>query len=224
MKNKFQNITRVVSAAMLVSLLAIAPQQIMAKGAPVKEKKKGKVTVFADGWQKLKPVEGEHQIGNFTCISLKGEPKQAANKKWTSAWGNWTVNGTDGAAKRGVIMVPGKVVNDDWLVSEEIDLENCKKPLLQIDGYSKYGTDKGNDLKVLISEDYNGDVEAAHWDELWMESFHKENQAVEREISLKKYQGRKVVIAFRSIHSGTSLKNLTRTTFLSKVEVKAVKK
>jgi hypothetical protein len=223
MNLKIQNIKRMVSAVMLVSILSITPMIGMAKGA-AKEKSKGKIVLFEDAWQEQKAVEGETQTGNFTAISIKGEPVQADNKKWTSGWGNWSVNGTDGNSKRGVVMVPNKSVNNDWLVSESIELKDCKKAELLIEAYSKYGTDGANELKVLISENYEGDVESAQWDELWMESIHKQNQAVERKISLKKYMGKSIVIAFRSIHCGKSLKNLTRTCFLSKVKVTAVRK
>jgi len=210
---------RMVPVLLLVAFLSFSSATTFAK-----DKNKGKTVLFEDGWQELKPLEGENQTGNFTCFSLIGEPEQSANKKWTSSWGNWTVNGTDGETKRGVIMVPNKLENDDWLISEEIDLNACKKPVLNIEAYSKYGTDAGNDLKVLISTNYNGDVESANWDELYMESIHKQNQAVIQRINLKKYLGGKIVVAFRSIHKGKSLKNLTRTTFISKVTVSAVKK
>jgi len=224
MNLKFQHTGRMISAAMLISLLSFGALTSKASENATKDKKGGKTTLFEDGWQSLKPLEGENQTGNFTAISLIGEPVQAANKKWTCAWGNWSVNGTDGEVKRGLVMVPDKQENDDWLVSTQIDLDACKKAVLNIEGYSKYGTDAGNDFKILISVDYKGDVEAANWDEMWLESFHKQNQAQVREISLKKYRGQKVVVAFRSIHKGKSLKNLTRTTFLSKVSVIAVKK
>ncbi|MGZ2369549.1 choice-of-anchor J domain-containing protein [Ancylomarina sp. YFZ004] len=208
-----------VPVLLLVSFLSFGAVSSFAK-----DKSKGKTVLFEDGWQALKPVDGENQTGNFTCISLEGEAVQSANKKWTSSWGNWTVNGTDGESKRGVVMVPNKEINDDWLISEEIDLNDCKKPVLNIEAYSKYGTAAGNDLKVLISTNYNGDIESANWDELYLESIHKQNQAVGRRILLKKYLGEKVVVAFRSIHKGKSLKNLTRTTFISKVTVSAMKK
>ncbi|WP_282015012.1 choice-of-anchor J domain-containing protein [Marinifilum flexuosum] len=223
MKIEYKNITRKVSAAMLISLLFFGATAMAGDKAP-KNKKKGKVMIFEDGWQELKAVEGKHQTGNFTAISITGEPVQSDNKKWTSGWGNWSVNGIDGNSKRGVIMVPNRSVNDDWLVSEKVELANCKKAELLIEAYSKYGTDSANELKVLISDNYNGDIEAAQWDELWMESIHKQNQAVERKISLKKYMGKSVVIAFRSIHSGKSVKNMTRTTFLSNVKVTAIRK
>ena len=210
---------RMVPVLLLVAFLSSGFVSTFAK-----DKTKGKTVLFEDGWQELKPVEGENQTGNFTAISLKGEPEQSDNKKWLSSWGNWSVNGTDGESKRGVIMIPNKLENDDWLISEEINLNDCKKPELNIEAYSKYGTDTGNDLEVLISKNYNGDLESVNWDELYVESFHKQNQAQLRCINLKKYIGKKVVVAFRSIHKGKSLKNLTRTTFLSKVTVIAVKK
>ena len=208
-----------VPVILLVSFLSFGYVSSFAK-----DKSKGKTVLFEDGWQELKPIAGETQTGNFTAISLKGEPVQADNKKWISGWGNWSVNDTDGSSKRGIVMVPGKQVNDDWLVSEIIKLDNCKKAELLIEAYSKYGTDNANELKVLISENYEGDVEKAQWDELWMESIHKQDKAAERIITLKKYMGKSIVIAFRSIHSGNSLKNLTRTCFLSKVKVTAVRK
>jgi len=217
--NKIKYTQRMVPVLLLVSFLSLASVSTFAK-----DKSKGKTVLFEDGWQELKPLEGENQTGNFTCISLEGEPEQFVNKKWMSSWGNWTVNGIVGESKRGVIMVPNKLENDDWLISKEIDLNACKKPVLNIEAYSKYGTDSGNDLKVLISTNYNGDIESANWDELYLESIHKQNQAVGRRIILKKYVGEKVVVAFRSIHKGKSLKNLTRTTFISKVTVSAVKK
>lgn len=208
-----------VPVILLVSFLSFGSISSFAK-----DKSKGKTVLFEDGWQSLKPLEGENQTGNFTCVSLEGEPEQSDNKKWTSSWGNWTVNGTDGESKRGVVMVPNKQENDDWLISELIDLNDCKNPVLNIEAYSKYGTDAVNDLKLIISTNYNGDVEAADWDELYWESIHKQNQAVFQVINLKKYLGEKVVIAFRSIHKGKTLTNLTRTTFLSKVTVIAMKK
>ncbi|MCZ4694773.1 hypothetical protein DWB61_12130 [Ancylomarina euxinus] len=216
---KKQYTKRMVPVVLLVSFLSFGSLSIFAK-----DKSKGKTVLFEDGWQELKPVEGKNQTGNFTAISLQGEPEQSDNKKWTSSWGNWTVNGIEGEIKRGVTMVPNKLENDDWLISELIDLNDCKKPVLNIEAYSKYGTDTGNDLKLLISTNYNGDLESADWDELYWESIHKHNQAVPQAIDLKKYLGAKVVIAFRSIHKGKSLSNLTRTTFLSKVSVIAMKK
>jgi hypothetical protein len=221
---KKQYIKRMMPVVLLVSITCLHSFSGFAVSKAEKEKTKGDVVIFEDGWQEQKPVAGETQTGNFTAISLKGEPVQADNKKWTNGWGNWSVNDIDGSSKRGVVMVPDKQVNDDWLVSEIIGLDNCKKAELLIEAYSKYGTDTANELKVLISENYEGDVETAQWDELWMESILKQDQAVERVISLKKYMGKSIVIAFRSIHSGNSLKNLTRTCFLSKVKVTAVRK
>lgn len=215
---------RMISAAMLVSILCLSSTNGMALDKSSQKKKGKKLVLFEDGWQELKPVEGESQTGNFTAVSLKGEPVQAANKKWNAGWGNWSVTGVDGESKRGVIMVPNRMENDDWLVSSEIDLGNFKKAELLVEAYSKYGTDSVNELKVLVSADYQGDVETAQWEELWMENIHKQNQAVERKLSLKKYAGKKIVIAFRSLQSGKSVKNMTRTTFLSKVNVTAVSK
>ncbi|PXY01700.1 hypothetical protein DF185_09535 [Marinifilum breve] len=213
---------RMISAGMLISILLLSSTGAWAVNKSSKKNKGKKVVLFEDGWQELKPVEGESQTGNFSPVSLQGEPEQADNKKWNAGWGNWSVTGVDGESKRGVIMVPNRMENDDYLVSTEIELKNCKKAELLVEAYSKYGTDNVNELKVLISANYNGDVETAQWDELWMESIHKQKQAVERKISLKKYLGKNVVIAFRSVQSGKSVKNMTRTTFLSKVNVTAV--
>jgi len=208
----------------LVVISIIACSTVFAGGA-----QKGKTILFEDGWENLKPIEGEKQTGNFTSFSLLGEPKQRPNKKWTCTWANWGMLGTDGHVTRGVVMVANRQVNDDWLISEEIDLNDCKKPVLDIEGYSKYGTEKSNSLKVLISTNFSGGVKSANWDELPLESFHKNKnapnkQAQIRHIDLKKYVGKKVFIAFRSIHKSENLRNLSRITSLAKVEVVAFKK
>ena len=213
---QIKNTQRMVPVLLLVSFLSFGSVSTFAK-----EKR---TVVFEDGWQRLKPTTGKKNTGNFTSFSLLGEPKQKPNRKWIGAWCNWTLNGSDGIYKRGVIITAGKQENDDWLISKEVDLSNCKKPVLDFEGYSKYGTNKDNHLFVLITTNYTGDVETTEWTELDYESFHKFKFARQRRIDLKKYAGKRVRVAFRSTHRSKFLRNLTRTTCLSKVEIKAFKK
>lgn len=187
--------------------------------------KKGKSEViFEDGWQKQRPSMGITGTGNFKVINLKGEAVQARNKKWKGQWGSWFVRAIDGIVKSGVIMIPNKHISDDWLVSSIIDLKNTNKPFIKIEGYSKYGTDKCNDLEILVSTNYLGNVETATWKSLSMDSFHKLQQSAERYISLKKFKDKEVVIALRSVQSGGASKNMTRTTYISSVRVLSQKK
>lgn len=187
-----------------------------------KWKNEKSVVIFEDGWQKQKPSMGVAGTGNFKVVNLKGEASQARNKKWKGQWGSWFVKAIDGIVKPGVVMIPTKHEGDAWLVSTNIALKNTNKPFIKIEGYSKYGTDKCNEFQVLVSTNYQGDVETATWKELSMDSFHKQIQSAERYLSLKKFQDKDIVIAIRSIQKGKTLKNMTRTTFISTVKVMSV--
>jgi len=210
---------RVVLILLLSSFIGLGSVSTYAK-----DKNKKRTVLFEDGWQRLKPVKDKKNTGNFKSLSLLGKSVQRSNLKWTGAWCNWTLNGTDGIRKRGVVMIANKQENDDWLISNKIDLRDCKKPVLDFEGYSKYGNLNDNQLTVLITVNYTGSIESTEWDELNFESFHKFKYSRARRIDLKKYVGENVVIAFRSKHTSKLLKRLARVTCLSKVEVKAFKK
>lgn len=182
---------------------------------------KKKVVVFEDNISTLKIVEGECHLGNFTAYSLKGDGSQEPNKKWLKAWGVWNCNDVLDSRSKCYNFVCARTHNDDWLVSNEIDLDGVLKPSLDLDYYSRYGTDNANNFEILVSTDFKGDVTTAKWTKLPFTVYHKLKKSESQSISLKKFTGKKVVIAFHVFGSDkeNELKNMTRNYFISKVQV-----
>ncbi|QZT36757.1 DUF5017 domain-containing protein [Halosquirtibacter xylanolyticus] len=186
---------------------------------------KKNVVVFEDNIAAQKLVQGASTLGNFTAYSLKGDGVQENNKKWVKAWGVWKCKDATDQRAKCLNFVCNRVQNDDWLVTNAIDLNGVQKPSLVLDYYSRYGSDKANDFKVMISTDFNGDVESATWKSLPFTVFHQMQKAESQKISLKKYAGKKVFIAFHvsATDNKNELKNMTRNYFITKVQVEGKK-
>lgn len=104
-------------------------------------------TVFTEGFTT--------DLNSFNSISLVGD-----DQVW--AWG--TFGGATYARMSG--FSGGAVPNEDWLVSSEIDLTSNNgdvtlffTQILNFQGDSQFG----EDLDILFSTDYTGDVSAANW-------------------------------------------------------------
>ncbi|MCZ4694772.1 DUF4958 domain-containing protein [Ancylomarina euxinus] len=185
--------------------------------------------IFEDGWDELTPAVGETRLGNMIEYSAKEAPKQATNNKWTRGWGNWSVIDQDGVTVRGAVMIPEKTENDDWLIAKDVDLSKHVDSYLNLDGYSRYGSSNNNTLKLLVSENYSGDVSTAVWEEVSFETFFNYTKAQSRVIDLSKFDGKVVTIALRHesflIESDAgSLTNLTRTSYILNFQVMGTQK
>jgi len=183
-------------------------------------------SVFEDGWDELTPAAGETRLGNMIEYSAIEDPIQASNNKWNRGWGNWTVLDNSGTSARGAVMIPQKTENDDWLIAESVDLTNHVKTKLNFAGYSKYGVDEST-LKLLVSEDYVGDVDAANWVEVSYEQLPETSPSQDREVDLSQFDGKNVSIALRHesrLAGELTLDKLSRTHFILHFEVKAVQK
>ena len=182
--------------------------------------------LFKDGWDNVSPSTGEKGLGNMLTISTVGDPFQASNNKWSLGWGNWSVHDQAGATMRGAVMIPGKKENDDWLMTPSVDLTNHINTKVNFAGYSKYGVDAST-LKLLVSENYNGDVETATWTELAFDKLPTSSPSKDREVDLSQFDGKIVTIALRhsSLLSGDlTLTNFTRSHFILNFEVNAIRK
>ncbi|QZE14653.1 choice-of-anchor J domain-containing protein [Halosquirtibacter laminarini] len=181
-----------------------------------------KNTVVFDGKiASEKLVRGTSELSQFTTYSLMADGQQESNKKWLKVWGVWNANDASNQRARCLNFVCNRVQNDDWLVTNSIDLTNVTKPFLLLDYYSRYGSDKANKFEILISIDFAGDVSAATWTSLPFTVFNKLSHAEPQKISIKKYQGKKVHIAFHvsATENKNELKNMTRNYFVTKVQV-----
>lgn len=182
--------------------------------------------LFEDGWDNVSPSSGDTGLGNMLTYSSVGDPVQASNNKWTRGWGNWSVLDQAGTTVRGAVMIPQKTENDDWLMTPSVDLTNHVKTKVNFAGYSKYGVDAST-LKLLVSEDYNGDVATATWVELAFDKLPTTSPSKDREVDLSQFDGKTVTIALRhtSLLSGDLvLTQFTRSHFILDFKVNAIRK
>lgn len=84
---------------------------------------------------------------DWTAVSVTG------TQEWEGTQYGATMNGFDSGAN----------VNEDWLISSEIDLTGQSDPLFQVTQILNYAN--GDDwYQILISTDYEGDASTATWD------------------------------------------------------------
>lgn len=182
--------------------------------------------IFEDGWDDINPSQGEKGLGNMMTISSVGDPTQASNSKWTRGWGNWGVINQSGTSVRGAVIIPQKTENDDWLLTPSVNLTDCVQAKLNFAGYSKYGVDASK-LSLLVSENYNGDVDAATWVEVAFDQLPTTSPSADREVDLSQFDGKTVTIALRhtSLLSGDlTLIQFTRSHFIVDFKVNAIRK
>lgn len=139
-------------------------------------------------------------IGSFTATSISG----VQNWSWESgrmAIDGWSNDYYD---------------NDDWLISEQIDLSSSTNTIMEFVNAIDY-YEEGY-VTVLISEDFDGsDVTAATWDTIevprWetisdresAEGQYKNTYEESGIIDLSAYDGKKVYLAFRYISTSTGI-------------------
>lgn len=139
-------------------------------------------------------------LGNWSAVSVSG----------ASTWGYGSLSGNGYAA-----FLSSTQVNEDWLVSPQIDLTSPHNLKMAFDIIFRYGTDNANTLKLFISTDYNGNgnVGSATWTQL---SFTMPTAASSWSspmsssgwIDLNAYRNQNVYIAFKATSDGSS--NATR--------------
>jgi len=94
----------------------------------------------------------------------------------------------------------GNGINEDWLISPEVDLTSQSNLTLQINQTAKYVSDRWDLLNVLISSNYTGDQATADWDVINIQTLPTGNDYVfvnSEEIDLIAYEGKKIHIAFK---------------------------
>ncbi|MEH1006330.1 MULTISPECIES: choice-of-anchor J domain-containing protein [unclassified Winogradskyella] len=90
-------------------------------------------------------------------------------------------------------------VNEDWLISSEIDLTNQVNPLFQVTQILNYANESDY-YNILISTDYDGDIVAANWDTIEVSPVPAGDSwtAVESDdYLLSAYEGETIHIAFK---------------------------
>ena len=141
------------------------------------------------------------------------EPKVGANiysETFDNTLGNFTVYDVSGAqtwvaSSYGAKMSgysSGAQANEDWLVSPQIDLTGTDGPTFQISQAINYLNDQWDQIKVLISTDFSGDVTTATWTEITINNLPAGNNwnfVKSEKIDLSSYVGEKINIAFKYV-------------------------
>ncbi len=127
----------------------------------------------------------EQSLLNFEAISVTGDEQE------------WFADDRFGAVISG-FSSGSRFENDDWLVSNEINLSEFPDASFQINQVLNFGNYE--DLSILITTDYQGDVETTSWDEINLQTVPEGDSwdpVLSEEYSLSDYNGETIRIAFR---------------------------
>lgn len=163
----------------------------------------------------VKASAGEVVSYDFTNETFNGWTAHniVGDEVWVDAtgFGNIQMSGFSGSAKD----------NEDWLVSPEIDLTGETDLKFQIDENLRYGTDLSN-LKVMVSENFAGDVATATWTEVTItnRTIHTNHSLTPSDIvDFSAFDNKVIHLAFKYISTTSdSMRWLIGKTTISKGE------
>ncbi len=173
-------------------------------------------------------------IENMEWVSYAGEPF-VNGKQIKNGWGKSSSGNTIDFIGVNVAGLPSEGYtnqNNDWLISEEIDLSAAKSPVVEFDMFYNYGVDNTNTLSVLIcTSGYvsapaaaGNDVKAmpaGEWVAVAKSIYGNEPKVAQHfSFSLKDYAGQKVRIALRATNRLKQNINNSRLYNISNLEVK----
>lgn len=188
---------------------------------------------------KISPVDPataltNNGIDNMEWVSFAGEPF-VTGKQIKNGWGKSSSgNSIDfaGVNPDGLPSAEYTNQNNDWLISEEIDLSSAKSPVVEFDMFYNYGVDNTNTLAIFVcAAGYESapapagnDVKATpagEWTALVKSIYGNEPKVAEHfSYSLKDYAGQKVRIALRVTNRLKQNINNTRMFNINNLEVK----
>ena len=135
-------------------------------------------------------------LGKFTATSVVGD----------NVWGRDEYSGVGYAKMSGFDGVP--VQNEDWLISEAIDLAGLTEASLHITQAINYLNDQWDQIKIYISTDYNGsDIPGATWDEVTVTNMPTGDDwtfVASGAIDLSSYVGQGIYVAFKFLSSDSN--------------------
>lgn len=143
-------------------------------------------------------LEGD---GGFTIYDIERDASLSYIWQNTSQYG-WKSTGYNGSTKK-------NTKSESWIVSPAINLTNAENPELVFDEAMKFlASDSkiSDNVKVMVSTNFEGDVKTAKWDELEVKNGTKGNSwdfVTITPISLVKYIGKPVHIAFQYLSTET---------------------
>jgi hypothetical protein len=126
---------------------------------------------------------GEGTLLDYEAVSVSGD------QVWEGTNYGAKITGYDGGAQN---------VNEDWLISSDIDLSNYPNSTFQATQIFNYGDPSG--FSVLISTDYTDDISAATWDAIELTNLPDGtswDEVLSDAYSLSAYNGETINIAFK---------------------------
>ncbi len=176
----------------------------------------------------------QNGIDNMEWVSFAGEPF-VNGKQIKNGWGKSSSGNSIDFIGVNVAGLPSDEYtnqNNDWLISEEIDLSSAKSPILTFDMYYNYGVDNTNILAIYVCTGgyesapapEGNDVKATpsgEWIVLKKSIFGGEPKVAENfTLPLEEYAGQKIRIAFRATNRLKQNINNSRLYNISALEVK----
>ncbi len=177
----------------------------------------------------------QNGITNMEWISFAGEPF-VNGKQIKNGWGKSSSGNTIDFIGVNPNALPDQETytnqNNDWLITEEIDLTGAKSPVLTFDTFYNYGVDNTNTLAVYVCTGgyqsapapQGNDVKATpagEWVVLKKSIYTSEPKVAEAQsFSLEQYAGQKIRIALRATNRLKQNINNTRLFNISNLEVK----
>ncbi len=176
----------------------------------------------------------ENGIVNMDWISMAGEPF-VQGKQIKNGWGKSSSGNSIaflGVNLEGLPSDEYTNQNNDWLISEEIDLSGASAPSLEFDMFYNYGVDNTNTLAIyLCTGGYHkapaaegNDVKAmpaGEWVVVKKSIFGNEPKVSEHfSISLAPYAGQKIRFAFRATNRLKQNINNSRMYCIENLEVR----
>ena len=128
----------------------------------------------------------DNTLGGFTAYDVTGA------QSWQASSYGAKMSGYSSGAQE----------NEDWLVSPQIDLTDANGPTFQINQAINYLNDQWDQIKVLISTDFSGDVTTATWTEVTINNRptgDNWNFVKSEKVDLSDYVGKKINIAFKYV-------------------------
>ncbi|TVZ37332.1 endonuclease/exonuclease/phosphatase family protein [Alteromonadaceae bacterium 2753L.S.0a.02] len=154
---------------------------------------------------------GDAATWEIASFLVEGDLAPYASDDFTAGLGDWSLvdagepdNGWEGSDFSGTYFAriscySGDENCDDWLV-RSVDLSYATQPILSFDSAYNYGTDPLNQISLLVSSDFSGDVNTATWTDLSSSVVWSTGSwafVSSGAIDLSSYVGDNITIAFR---------------------------
>jgi hypothetical protein len=124
-------------------------------------------------------------LGSFTAVDVSGPKSWHAASYQTSEYAYMSGYGSD---------------NEDWLVSSAINLSGYSHPSFQINQAINYVKGQWDQVQVLVSTDYSGDVSSATWKPLTINTLPTGGNwtfVTSEKVDLSAYAKKTIHIAFK---------------------------